>query len=72
MKITFVGTFTVEDLELINFVIKTQESTDRATEPHVASYDNTIQAKFIVKKNDNSLKFDYDNTYIDKVIFRKI
>lgn len=71
MKITFVGTFDVEDMKEINNVIEQQHTSDRELETVVCDYGD-FEAKIIVEKWISSEPYNYDNTYIDKIIFRKV
>ena len=62
MKITFTGTFNVDDMRLINDFIETQLTTDAETESTTIEVDNSILIKVIVNKYDD----------IEKLHFRKI
>ena len=62
MKITFTGTFNVDNMRLINDFIETQLTTDAETESTTIEVDNSILIKVIVNKYDD----------IEKLHFRKI
>ncbi len=62
MKITFTGTFTIEDVKLINEFLEIQETTDRERETTVINYDDEFLIKVTVNKNSD----------IQKINFRKI
>ena len=62
MKITFTGTFTVDDWKLINEFLEIQETTDRERETTVIDYDGEFLIKVTVNKNSD----------IQKINFRKI
>lgn len=71
-KITMVGTFDNEDLKIIYDFVDVQETSDRLTEPTVVSLDNNIEAKVIVRKYYAKEDYSFDNSYIEKIIFRKV
>ena len=62
MKITFTGTFTIDDVKLINEFLEIQETTDRERENTVINYDDEFLIKVTVDKNSD----------IQKIHFRKI
>lgn len=62
MKITFAGTFTIDDVKLINEFLEIQETTDRERENTVINYDDVVLIKVTVDKNGD----------IEKIHFRKI
>ena len=62
MKITFTGTFTIEDVKLITEFLEVQETTDRERENTVINYDDAVLIKVTVNKNGD----------IKKIHFRKI
>ena len=62
MKITFTGTFTIDDVKLINEFLEVQETTDRERETTVINYDDEVLIKVTVNKNSD----------IQKINFRKI
>ncbi len=62
MKITFTGTFTIDDVKLINEFLEIQETTDRERESTVIDYDGEFLIKVKVNKNSD----------IKKIHFRKI
>lgn len=62
MKITFKGTFTLEDMELINDFLEQQQSSDRERTNTIISLDFVIDAKIEVNKNKD----------IKKISFRKV
>ena len=62
MKITFTGTFNLDDVKLINEFLEIQETTDRERETTVIDYDGEILIKVTVDKKGD----------IEKIHFRKI
>lgn len=62
MKITFIGTFTIDDVKLINEFLEIQETTDRERENTVINYDDEVLIKVTVDKSGD----------IKKIHFRKI
>ena len=62
MKVTFIGTFTIDDVKLINEFLEIQETTDRERENTVINYDDAVLIKVTVDKNSD----------IKKIHFRKI
>ena len=62
MKITFTGTFNLDDVKLINEFLTVQETTDRERENTVIDYDGEVLIKVKVNKNSD----------IRKINFRKI
>jgi hypothetical protein len=62
MKITFIGTFSIDDVKLINEFLEIQETTDRERENTVIDYDGEVEIKVTVNKNSD----------IQKINFRKI
>ena len=62
MKITFTGTFNLDDIKLINEFLEIQETTDRERENTVINYDDEFLIKVTVDKNSD----------IKKIHFRKI
>ena len=59
MKITFTGTFTVDDWKLINEFLEIQETTDRERENTVIDYDGEIEIKVKVDKNSDIVKINF-------------
>lgn len=62
MKITFTGTFSIDDVKLINEFLEIQETTDRERESTVINYDDAVLIKVTVDKSGD----------IKKIHFRKI
>lgn len=62
MKITFTGTFNIDDMRMINEFIETQETTDREKETITIELDSVVLIKVIVNKCGD----------IEKIHFRKI
>ena len=62
MKITFTGTFTIEDVKLITEFLEVQETTDRERENTVINYDGEFLIKVTVNQSGD----------IEKIHFRKI
>ena len=62
MKITFKGTFNIDDVKLINEFLEVQETTDRERKTTVINYDDQFLIKVTVNKNSD----------IQKIHFRKI
>ena len=62
MKITFKGTFTVNDIKLINDFILQQQTTDAETKSTTIEVDSAILIKVITNKYGD----------IEKLHFRKI
>ena len=62
MKITFTGTFTIDDVKLINEFLEIQETTDRERETTIIDYDGEVEIKVTVDKKGD----------IEKIHFRKI
>jgi len=62
MKLTFTGTFNVDDMRLINEFIETQETTDCEKETITIELDRVVLIKVIVNKYGD----------IEKIHFRKI
>lgn len=59
MKITFIGTFTIDDVKLINEFLEIQETTDRERENTVIDYDGEIEIKVKVDKNSDIVKINF-------------
>lgn len=59
MKITFTGTFTIEDVKLINEFLETQETTDRERENTVIDYDGEFLIKVKVNKKGDIVKINF-------------
>jgi len=62
MKITFTGTFNIDDIQLINEFIEIQQTTDRVTENTMIELDGVVLIRVIVDKYGD----------IEKIHFRKI
>ena len=62
MKITFTGTFSIDDVKLINEFLEVQETTDRERETTVIDYDGEVEIKVTVNQKGD----------IEKINFRKI
>jgi hypothetical protein len=62
MKITFTGTFNIDDVKLINEFLEIQETTDRERETTVIDYDGEVLIKVTVDKKGD----------IEKIFFKKI
>lgn len=62
MKITFKGTFNIDDLKLINEFLEIQETTDRERENTTIILDWDVLAKVTVNKRGD----------IEKIYFRKL
>jgi hypothetical protein len=62
MKITFTGTFNVDDMRLINEFIETQETTDCETESARIELDRSVLIDVVVNNFGN----------IEKIHFTKI
>jgi len=62
MKITFTGTFNLDDVKLINEFLEVQETTDRERKTTIIDYDGEVLIKVTVNKNGD----------IKKIHFRKI
>ncbi len=62
MKITFTGTFNIDDMRMINDFIEMQQTTDRDTETATIELDSVVLIKVIVNKYGD----------IEKIHFRKI
>lgn len=62
MKITFTGTFSIDDMQLINDFLEQQQTTDRETENTTIELDGVIQ-----------IKVTTDNIgHIEKINFKKL
>lgn len=59
MKITFTGTFTIEDVKLINEFLEIQETTDRERENTVIDYDGEFLIKVKVNKKGDIVKINF-------------
>jgi len=59
MKITFTGTFTVDDWKLINEFLELQETTDRERETTVIDYDGEVEIKVTVNKKGDIVKINF-------------
>lgn len=70
MKLTFVGTFDLDDIKTINDFLEMQTTTDREIESTTIELDG-LEAKVIVGKWFENKPFDYNNTFIEKIMFRK-
>ena len=62
MKITFIGTFNLDDVKSINEFLEVQETTDREKKSTVINYDDEVLIKVTVDKNGD----------IKKIHFKKI
>ena len=62
MKITFTGTFNIDDMKMINEFIETQQTTDCEKETITIELDSVVLIKVIVNKYGD----------IEKIHFRKI
>ena len=62
MKITFTGTFNIDDMRMINEFIETQQTTDCEKETITIELDSVVLIKVIVNKYGD----------IEKIHFRKI
>lgn len=59
MKITFTGTFNLDDIKLINEFLEIQETTDRETENTVIDYDGEVLIKVTVDKKGDIVKINF-------------
>ena len=59
MKITFTGTFTVDDWKLINEFLEIQETTDRERENTVIDYDGEVEIKVKVNQKGDIVKINF-------------
>ena len=59
MKITFTGTFTLDDVKLINEFLEVQETTDRERENTVIDYDGEFLIKVTVDKKGDIVKIHF-------------
>lgn len=59
MKITFTGTFSIDDVKLINEFLEVQETTDRERETTVIDYDGEIEIKVKVDKKGDIVKINF-------------
>ena len=62
MKITFTGSFSLEDMQLINDFLEQQQTTDRETESVTIEHDGVIEIKLKVDRYGD----------IEKINFKKI
>jgi len=62
MKITFTGTFDIEDMQLISDFLEQQQTTDRETESVTIEHDSCILIKVTTDKLGQ----------IEKINFKKI
>ena len=62
MKITFTGTFNIDDMRMINEFIEAQQTTDCEKETTTIELDSVVLIKVIVNKYGD----------IEKIHFRKI
>jgi len=59
MKITFTGTFTIDDVKLINEFLEIQETTDRERENTVINYDDEFLIKVTADKKGDIVKINF-------------
>ena len=59
MKITFTGTFNLDDVKLINEFLEVQETTDRERETTVINYDDEFLIKVTVDKKGDIVKINF-------------
>lgn len=59
MKITFTGTFNLDDIKLINEFLTVQETTDRERENTVIDYDGEVEIKVTVDKKGDIVKINF-------------
>ena len=59
MKITFTGTFTIDDVKLINEFLEIQETTDRERETTVIDYDGEVEIKVTVNQKGDIVKINF-------------
>ncbi len=59
MKITFTGTFSIDDVKLINEFLEIQETTDRERENTVINYDDTVLIKVTVNQKGDIVKINF-------------
>lgn len=59
MKITFTGTFSIDDVKLINEFLEIQETTDRERENTVIDYDGEVLIKVTVDKKGDIQKINF-------------
>jgi hypothetical protein len=59
MKITFTGTFTIDDVKLINEFLEIQETTDRERENTVIDYDGEVEIKVTVNQKGDIVKINF-------------
>lgn len=71
MKIVFIGSFDEDDLKIINEIVKQQQTTNREIETTTFLCEG-ITHKIIVKKLIAKDGYTYNNTFVDKIIFRKL
>ena len=59
MKITFTGTFNLDDVKLINEFLAIQETTDRERKTTVINYDDEILIKVTVNQKGDIVKINF-------------
>ena len=59
MKITFTGTFNIDDVKSINEFLEIQETTDRERKSTVINYDDEILIKVTVDKKGDIVKINF-------------
>jgi len=59
MKITFTGTFNLDDVKLINEFLEIQETTDRERENTVIDYDREVEIKVTVNQKGDIVKINF-------------
>lgn len=59
MKITFTGTFSIDDVKLINEFLEIQETTDRERKTTVINYDGEVEIKVKVNQKGDIVKINF-------------
>ena len=59
MKITFTGTFNLDDVKSINEFLEVQETTDRERENTVIDYDGEVEIKVKVNQKGDIVKINF-------------
>ena len=59
MKITFTGTFNLDDVKSINEFLEIQETTDRERENTVIDYDGEVEIKVKVNQKGDIVKINF-------------
>jgi hypothetical protein len=59
MKITFTGTFSIDDVKLINEFLEIQETTDRERKTTVIDYDGEVEIKVTVNQKGDIVKINF-------------